>query len=166
MRIASVTSAERGGIDQVLADVASRLQAEGLPLAGIVKDTGYASGFDNGCDMKVRVLPDGPVIKITQDLGKGSGACRLDPAAIAEAVACVENGALQGAGLFIINKFGPDEAAGRGFCGAIGAALERDIPVLVGVGPANHEAFDRFSGGLAKALAPRPDAILDWVHEV
>ena len=162
MKIASVTSAERGGIDQILSDVASRLQRQGVPLAGIVRDIGYASRFENGCDMKVRVLPDGPVIKITQDLGRGSAACRLDPGAIAEAVACVENGALRGADLFIVNKFGPEEAAGRGFCGAIGAALEHDIPVLVGVGIANQAAFDRFSGGLATALAPQAEAILAW----
>ncbi len=165
MKIACVTSAERGGTDQLLSDIASRLQAQGVHLAGIVKDQGYASGFDNGCDMKVRVLPDGPVIKITQDLGTGSDACRLDPGAIAQAVASVESGALQGAELFILNKFGPEEAAGRGFCSVIGSALERNIPVLVGVGGASKAAFDSFSGGMATALAPEPGAIISWLQD-
>jgi hypothetical protein len=162
MKIASVTSPERGGTDQLLSDVAARLQAKGLQLAGIVKDVGYASGFDNGCDMKVRVLPDGPVIKITQDLGKGSDACRLDPGAIANAVASVESGSLDNADLFILNKFGPEEAAGRGFCSVIGAAIDRDIPVLVGVGGASKAAFDTFTGGLASALSPQVQTILEW----
>ncbi len=164
MKIASVTSPERGGTDQILLDIAARLQAQGRALVGIVKDSGYCSGFENGCDTRVRVLPDGPIIKITQDLGTGSDACRLDPGAIAQAVACVENGALQDADLFILNKFGPEEAAGRGFCAAIGAALERGIPVLVGVGAANQAAFDQFSGELATVLAPQPEAILTWVQ--
>jgi hypothetical protein len=163
MKIASVTVAERGGTDQLLADVAVQLQVKGFSLAGIVKDMGYSSSFENGCDMKVRVLPDGPIIKIIQDLGTGSAACRLDPGAIAQAVACVENGALHKADLFILNKFGPEEAAGRGFCAAIGAALEQGIPVLVGVGGASQAAFDQYSSGLATTLAPRSDAILDWL---
>jgi hypothetical protein len=75
----------------------------------------------------------------------------------------VENGAFHRADLFILNKFGPEEAAGRGFCAAIGAALEQGIPVLVGVGGASQAAFEQYSGGLATALAPRPDAILDWL---
>jgi hypothetical protein len=134
-----------------------------MRLAGIVKEVGYASGFDNGCDMKVRVLPDGPVIKITQDLGKGSDACRLDPGAIANAVASVESGSLEDADLFILNKFGPEEAAGRGFCSVIGAAIDRDIPVLVGVGTANKVAFETFAGGLATALSPQVPSILEWI---
>ncbi|MFP7571833.1 DUF2478 domain-containing protein [Marivita sp. S2033] len=162
MKIASVTSSERGGTDQVLCDVAARLQSRGVSLAGVLKDTGYVSGFSNGCDMRVRVLPDGPVIKITQDLGSGSDACRLDPGAIAQAVASVEAGDLNSAELFILNKFGPEEAAGRGFCDAIGAALERGIPVLVGVSGASKAAFDAYADGLATALEPRTDAILTW----
>lgn len=162
MKIGYVTSAERGGIDRLLSDIASQLQQKGVALAGIVKDLSHASAYENGCDVKVRVLPGGPLIKITQDLGAGSDACRLDPGAIAEAVASVESGSFDGAELFILNKFGPEEAAGRGFCNAIGAALEQDIPVLVGVGAASKEAFDSFSGGLAEAVAPQPEAVLEW----
>ena len=165
MKIACVTSPERGGTDQLLCDIANRLQTKGVALAGIIKELDYASEFENGCDMKVRVLPDGPVIKITQDLGAGSDACRLDPGAIAQAVATVEAGETAKAGLFILNKFGPEEAAGRGFCAAIGAALEDGIPVLVGVGPASQAAFDSFSGGLASRLDPSPDAILAWLDQ-
>lgn len=164
MKIACVTSPERGGTDRLLSDIASRLQKKGVALAGIVKDLDHASAYENGCDVKVRVLPGGPVIKITQDLGAGSDACRLDPSAIAQAVATVENGNFDDAELFILNKFGPEEAAGRGFCAAIGAALERDIPVLVGVGPATKEAFDSFCGGLAEPVAPQPESILDWLE--
>jgi len=162
MKIACVTSPERGGTDQLLSDVAGQLQARGMHLVGIVKDVDYTSGFENGCDMKVRVLPNGPVIKITQDLGTGSDACRLDPGAIAHAVASVEGGSLDNADLFILNKFGPEEAAGRGFRSVIGAAIDRDIPVLVGVGGASKAAFDTFTGGLAPALSPQVQAILEW----
>ena len=165
MKIACVTSLERGGTDKLLSDIAAQFQSNGVQLAGIVKELDYTSGFENGCDMKVRVLPKGPVIQITQNLGKGSDACRLDPGAIANAVATVENGALEGAELFILNKFGPEEAAGRGFCNVIAAALDRDIPVLVGVGTASIPAFETFTGGLANALSPQGPAILAWFQD-
>lgn len=162
MRIARVSSEMRGETDRLLAGVADQLQARGLALAGIVKELGHTSAYANGCDMKVRVLPEGPVIQITQNLGAGSDACRLDPGAIATAVSTVESCSLDKADLFILNKFGPEEAAGRGFVSAIGKALEQGIPVLVGVGATSREAFNKFAEGLAETLPADPVGIREW----
>ncbi|WP_370399418.1 DUF2478 domain-containing protein [Sulfitobacter sp. JB4-11] len=162
MKIAYVNSSKRGETDLVLSTIADHLLASGAVLAGIVKESSHESRFENGCDMKVRVLPTGPIIKITQDLGEGSDACRLDPAAITEAVTCVEQLPIDQADLFILNKFGPEEAGGRGFVSAISKAVERDIPVLVGVGNGSLGAFKDFSGGLAEQLPADTDAILKW----
>ena len=164
MHIAYVTSQKRGETDRLLSEIADQLQAQGKSLAGIVKVQSYQSQFENGCDMKVRVLPEGHEIKITQNLGAGSDACRLDPTAITEAVTQVEAGSMEQSDLFILNKFGPEEAAGRGFCNAIGEALDADLPVLVGVGGASIDAFERFSGGLAVTLVDDRQTILDWIH--
>ncbi|MEX0304679.1 MAG: DUF2478 domain-containing protein [Leisingera sp.] len=162
MKIAYVTSQQRGETDRLLSELAEALQVGGLRLTGIVKDHGYTSHHANGCDMRVRVLSDGSVIKITQDLGEGSGACRLDPAAIAEAVSRVEADPMDRTSLFILNKFGPEECAGRGFCSVIAAAVDRGIPVLVGVGSASEAAFLDFSGGMAEALADDVSALRNW----
>ena len=162
MRIARITSDKSGEIDYLLAEAGKRLMASGHAVSGLIKEASYVSAFENGCDMKVRVLPDGPVIKITQSLGKGSGSCRLDSSAIAEAVSLVESGPFEQADLFILNKFGPQETAGRGFCSVIGRAMERDIPVLVGVSSINLAAFETFAGGLAEELPADLSAILDW----
>jgi len=112
--------------------------------------------------MEFCVLPEGPIVKITQNLGADSDACRLDPAAVADAVSCVESGPIDKADLFILNKFGPEEDSGRGFVSAIGQALSQDIPVLVGVGAAGREAFDTFADGLAETLPGDVDAIREW----
>ena len=64
----------------------------------------------------------------------------------------------------MLNKFGPEECAGRGFCAAIGAALEQGVPVLVGVGKAAREEFNAFAGGLAETLQPDLAAIETWYH--
>ena len=162
MKIARVSSEKRGENDRLLTGVADRLQEGGSALAGIVKELSHVSAYDNGCDVKVRVMPEGPVIQITQNLGAGSDACRLDPGAIVTAVSAVESGSLDKADLFILNKFGPEEAAGRGFISAIVKAMDQGIPVLVGVGTGNREAFDSFAGGLAETLPDDADTIRDW----
>ncbi|MCP4182283.1 MAG: DUF2478 domain-containing protein [Hyphomicrobiales bacterium] len=164
MKIACVTLPERGATDHILTEIAEELQAMGRKLIGIVKVSEYQSSFANGCDMVVRVLPEGPEIKITQNLGKGSDACRLDPGAISEAVTKVETGPMESADLFILNKFGPEEAAGRGFCATIGAALEHDIPVLIGVGEGSKEAFAHFAGAFHVITLVDKQAIFDWLQ--
>lgn len=110
--------------------------------------------------MKVRALSAGPKIRTIQNLCQDSGACRLDPGAIASAVPEVEPVSRGSADLFMLNKFDPDEVSGRGFVFAIGKALEAEIPVLVGVGPVNQAAFDSFADGLAEKLPDDLDSIL------
>lgn len=162
MKIACVTATGPGETDRLISETAARLQAEDARLAGIVKVLDGDALRRHHCDMEVRVLPDGPAIAITQSLGAASQSCRLDPAAIAMAVAEVERGPLDQADLFLLNKFGPEESEGRGFCAAIGTALDRGIPVLVGVSGPSRAAFDAFAGGLAQELAPTPEAVLAW----
>lgn len=162
MKIAYVTSKVPGETDRLLREIAEILQSKHKTLAGIVKVDQSAPSYDNGCDMMVQVLPSGPEIKITQSLGAGSDACRLDPAAIAEAVSKVEATPMKQADLFILNKFGPEESNGRGFCTVIGTALEYDVPVLVGVGEASVAAFEAFAGELAQRLSDDETVILQW----
>lgn len=64
--------------------------------------------------------------------------------------------------MFILNKFGPQEAEGRGFCDAIASALENDTPVLVGVGGGSRDALDAFVDGMAEVLPPEAGAIQKW----
>ncbi|MGB0866603.1 MAG: DUF2478 domain-containing protein [Granulosicoccaceae bacterium] len=166
MNIAYISSKTPGEIDRLLSTVAHTLQSQQKRLTGIVKAMDYTTSYDNGCDMEVNVLPDGPRIKITQSLGAGSDACRLNPVGIAEAVSAVETQPMQEADLFILNKFGPEEAAGRGFCNVIGQALEHQVPVLVGVGTASIPAFDTFSDGMAVQLAADESALLAWAQRM
>ncbi len=68
--------------------------------------------------------------------------------------------------LLIINKFGKDEADGRGFRPVIAEALALDVPVLVGVNGLNKEKFDAFTGGAAEQIAPDPESIIAWFDRV
>lgn len=116
--------------------------------------------------MDVRVLPDGAVLRISQDLGPQARGCRLDPATLETAVGLVAASLSSGADLLIVNKFGKHEADGRGFRNVIAEAVALDIPVLVGLNSLNQTAFETFAEGLAIELPPDPIALMAWVKEV
>jgi hypothetical protein len=81
MRIATVMSDERGRTDLILAEVAVALMAKGLQVAGVVQ-TNFDRPGRSHCDMDIWVLPDGPEIRINQQLGEGAHGCRLDSGAL------------------------------------------------------------------------------------
>lgn len=164
MKLAYVMTEERGATDLLLAQLADRLKARGLRLAGIVQTN--TECFDSRlCDMDVQVLPEGETIRISQSLGPGARGCRLDPEALELAVAQVtrtlESDSVPQ--LMIVNKFGKHEAAGRGLRPVIGEALTRGIPVISGVNALNETAFQDFSGGLAEKVSADLDELEAWV---
>jgi glycosyltransferase involved in cell wall biosynthesis len=112
--------------------------------------------------MDVQVLPDGPVLRISQDLGPSARGCRLDPTALETAVGLVAASLAGGADVLIINKFGKHEAEGRGFRAVIAEALALGIPVIVGVNGLNLASFEEFAGGLASRLPPDCETLAAW----
>ncbi len=160
-QIGFVSETGRGASDVVLADVAALLGARGVRLAGTVQSNTERPDRAH-CDMDVRVLPDGPSFRISQDLGSQSRGCRLDPGALEQAVVAA-TARLDGAEVLIVNKFGKLETEGRGFCGLIAEALARDIPVVVGVNGLNRPAFETFADNMAEALGSDPQQIVGWI---
>ena len=165
MKLAYTMAPGRGDTDLVLERLANSLAARGLRCCGTVQIN--SARADTGpCDMDVRVLPDGPVLRISQDLGPQARGCRLDPAARETAGGLVAAGLASGADLLIINKFGKHEAEGRGFRDVIAEAVAMDVPVLVGLTALNRAAFEAFAEGLAIGLPPEPAALMAWVDEM
>lgn len=161
MPLAYVTAEERGATDACLAEVARRLQARGMRLAGGVQ-VSLDRPDRSVCDMELRLLPDGLALRISQDLGPHSEGCRLDADALEAAVAEVAL-RLPGAEALIVNKFGKQEQTGRGFVPLIVQALEAGLPVLAGVNAANLPAFLAFAGDMGQPLPARPELAADWL---
>jgi len=165
MTLACTMAPGRGDTDLILAGLATDLLARGLRVGGTVQINTVRA--DAGpCDMDVRVLPDGPVLRISQDLGPSARGCRLDPEALETAVGLVSARLGAGADLLIINRFGKHEAEGRGFRNVIAEAMALGVPVLVGLNGLNREPFERFAEGLATYLPPERDALATWVEGV
>ncbi|MBM2577882.1 DUF2478 domain-containing protein [Jannaschia sp. Os4] len=161
MRLGYTTTTERGALDPLLARLADEAGRAGLRLAGVVQVNRERPGAR--CDMDVRVLPDGPQVRISQSLGPHARGCRLDPEGLERAVGAAQ-ARLDTCDLLIVNKFGKAEAEGCGFRPLIGEALARGVPVIVGVGAANVGALEAFADGLGERIAPDAGALLDWAR--
>lgn len=160
MRLGYVTMQGKGRIDLLLAEVVEQLEAHGVALTGTVQ-TNVERPDRPCCDMDLRLLPGGPIMRISVNRGAEARGCRLDAAALEQSALWVED-ALENAELLVVNKFGKQEAEGRGLSGAIATALARGLPVLVGINGLNLPAFREFAGGMALELAPDAARITDW----
>lgn len=165
--LAYLISTGRSGADRILFDTADRLRADGWVLAGAVQVNEEADPLAR-CEMDLHVLDAGRVVRISQSLGALSQGCRLDPAAMAEAVATAEAALARVIAdpaprkLCLVNKFGKSEVEGRGFRPMIAEALAAGIPVLTSVAPGHHKDFDAFLGGMGEELPADLQAVLAW----
>ena len=111
--------------------------------------------------MDLRVLPDGPVLRISEDRGDLARGCTLDSGALEQTVFEVEQ-RLAGADILIVNKFGKREAEGKGLVPVIAEALHRGMTVLVGVNGLNLAAFLVFAGEQIEGLPTGVEDVADW----
>lgn len=160
--LAYIAARDRGDGDRILVDVAGRLEQCGVAVGGVVQINTEIDP-DRPCQMDLRVLGDGSRIRISQNLGRYSAGCRLDPAGLEEAVGAVEGAlARQTPRMLILNKFGKAETEGRGFRNVIGQALALGVPILTCVSAKNQLKFDEFAQGAATTLPADAAAVLDW----
>ncbi|WEF25583.1 DUF2478 domain-containing protein [Paracoccus sp. S3-43] len=163
MDIRYLCSDEEKRTDAVLCAVADALAAEGIRLAGTLQPP-EARHPGEQCHIVLALLPDRELRDVSVPLSPEVTGCRLDPGALEQAVMVVQ-GRVAGAQALIVNKFGKQEAAGRGLVPAIGEACERGIPVLVGVSPQWRDAFLAFADGRAQELPADEARILSWLRQ-
>ncbi len=152
-RVTALVYDDGPAFDAALFAFATRLREAGLTLAGIAQ-TQAARPDRRRCDMVVEDLSTGLRETISEDRGDGARGCRLDLAALGRLQILVE-ASLQGpVDLLLVNKFGKEEAEGRGLRGTIARAVDRGIPVVIGVPRRNLDAFRAFCGDLAEEIGP------------
>jgi nucleoside-triphosphatase THEP1 len=147
--------------DALIGRCAAGLVASGYRLGGVVQSNAHRRGRRR-CDMYVKDLLGGDEIKISLDRGDEARGCRLDPDAFARIDAWIERAVLERVDLLIINKFGKEEAHGRGLRGVLAEALIAEIPLLIGVSTQNLCDFLTFVGDSATRLRPDIEAIAAW----
>jgi nucleoside-triphosphatase THEP1 len=147
--------------DALLAQCVAGLGASGYRLGGVVQSNAHRRSRRR-CDMYVKDLLGGAEIKISLDRGNEARGCRLDPDAFARIGAWVERAVLERVDLLIINKFGREEAHGRGLRPVIAEALIAEIPLVIGVSTRNFCEFLTFVGDSVTPLRPDIEAITAW----
>lgn len=162
MDIRYVCSETEHRTDAVLAALAERAKACGIKLAGTVQPVDPDSPPEK-CNIILGLLLDGERRKISFDLQPGVTGCRLNTDALETAVMVVHQ-RLPAAHALVVNKFGKQEAVGRGLVAAIGEACDRGIPILVGVSPDWLAAFLEFAADRAHPLPADEDAVFEWLR--
>lgn len=159
--IAAVVYRPTDQAESFMAAAARALAARGVRLGGVVQHNNRVTE-DAPCAMELEDLASGTRFALSQSLGRGSEACRLDPEALARA-AVVLRGAIEAdAELLIVNKFGGLEAGGGGLRAEMGLAALAGIPLLTAVGERYLAEWDTFTGGAAVTLPLDVDAIVAW----
>lgn len=159
--IAAILYTPQDNVEAILMAAANRLAERGVKLGGVIQhDVGCA--IDDPCAMELEDLASGDRFSLSQELGRGSEACRLDPAALAHASTLVRHSIAQGAELIIFNKFSTQEATGSGLRAEMGEVAVHGIPLLTAVGHRFLGAWHEFTGGAGVLLEPSVDSVLAW----
>ena len=135
----------------------------GLRLAGVLQHP-VCSDAAGHCDVALEELTTGLRTDLFEDRGPGASGCRLDVAALAEVNAQVARSLDNDPELLILNKFGKVEAEGRGLLDLVAIAVDRSIPVVIGVPIRNLEAWRNFAGGMSVEFSSDPFEIMDWLN--
>lgn len=157
--IAALVPADDQGTDAILHAFVTGLQADGWRVRGLLQE--FCS-TEHGCSVNLIDLENGQRYGISQNLGRLSTSCTVDPQSLADASIVLRRIAAEGADLAVFNRFSGMEAGGEGFASEMLEIMSRGIPTLVIVREKWLPAWRAFTGGLACELRPEPAALAAW----
>lgn len=152
----------------------------GQPVDSVIRDAlspwsghrilGWLQGYevDDSCscdDIVLTAIHDGSRRKITQNLGRESQGCRLDPSALAEVAGWLATDLTETPDLLVLNRFGKIEAEGAGLRSVLESALTAGVPVLVPVNRKQLGFWQDYAGDMAATLACEEVAIRNWIGD-
>jgi hypothetical protein len=153
---------ERGfDVDELVLQCCADLRARGLRIGGTIQK---AAGDRGQCAASVHVvdLRSGETFDIWEHRGACARGCRLNERGLVDVEPSIIAAIAEGVDLVVVNRFGRAESLGRGLIGCFTAALEAGVPLLTAVRAPYGEAWQTFQAGLAKALPPDLETIVDW----
>ena len=89
LRIAAISHSKGSKIDQAILRIVHHLKQQGYRLAGAVRARIVPPNEDR-CDLFLKNLATSAVVSMSQDLGAGSDACRLDDTALDSIATSIE----------------------------------------------------------------------------
>ncbi|CAO4173033.1 DUF2478 domain-containing protein [Methylorubrum populi] len=155
--ILALKGAANPTIQALLLSSARRWRQAGRSVVGVVEVP-----LPGGAGHRLEDLATGAQYEIYQELGPGSGACRLCGSGIVAACETLCRQIAAGCDLVVISKFGKLESTRSGLIAAFAAAIEAEKPILTAVAPSFMETWQHFAGSLASFAAPDEEAIEAW----
>jgi nucleoside-triphosphatase THEP1 len=148
-------------INGTLRKVVKNLQEKGVMVGGVLQESEF---HPNGrcAQLDIVDIRTGKTERITQDRGRESRGCKLDPRGLAAISHCITDAIDADVDLVIINKFGRAESEGDGLLFCIADAISAGVPILTTVREPYVAAWNLYHGGLAIELPPKIDTILHW----
>lgn len=157
--ITAVVYSDSAAAARLLECAAGALADAGHLCAGFVQKDDTRPGRHR-CDMSLVDLATGACIPISEDRGPGARGCQLDPHGLLSAMEQALEALSEDTSIVVVNKFGKSEVEGGGFRPLIERALERGIPVLIGVPWRNIESWREFAGDFAREVDAEPIAAM------
>lgn len=135
--------------DAAFRDAVARLRARGLHVGGLLQDgKDGEDGFGGSCctTLQLEDIATGRRVELFENRGAGTRGCRLDPAGLAEASGWLREAIAARPDVLFVNRFGRQEAEGRGLLDDIAAAVLAEIPIVVPVAAALLPQWRAFAG--------------------
>ncbi len=148
-------------VDELLDRFAAELRRRGFRVGGVVQRN-YGAGDDCADRMELVDVATGKAFNISQNLGRESQSCRVDPSGVADASQALRRAIEERADLLVVNKFAGLEAHGKGLADELLSAIAEGIPVLTSVGSRYLNEWQGFTGGFTTLLSPDEDALWRW----
>ena len=161
--VAAIVYANEAYPDAFFRALVGRWRAMGLSVAGVLQHQVFDDA-DRRCDVLLEDLTSGHHTALFEDRGAGANGCRLDQAALAEATARVEGSLEQAPDVLVLSKFGKAECEGGGLRDLIAGAIDRGIPVVIGVPQHSLDAWRKFAGEFAIELSDDADEVGRWLE--
>lgn len=140
-------------------------RARDLNIAGVLQHPACEDPAHR-CDVVLEDVMTGERTELFEQRGRGATGCRLDIAALTDVTARIERALQRDPALLVLNKFGKVEAEGGGLVDPIAGAIDRGIPVIIGVPARNLAAWRAFAGDLAVEFGADSDVVTGWLDRV
>ena len=161
-RLAALAYRPGTDIDLVLVQAVAAFRRRHIKVGGIIQRSGPRSTACRRA-MFVEDLSTGRLLQISQDLGAEAQSCILDPAALASAAQIVRRAVNDRVDVIVVNRFGEQEACGRGLRSELAEAAMAGVAVVTAVKACHLDAWRDFGGEYAAVLKPVAQAACDWI---
>jgi hypothetical protein len=148
-------------VDAVLSAAADLLRSRGIRVAGLLQRFG-ALTLGGKRSMYVQDISSGERVRLDFPRGPGASGCLLDPSALARAACLLKLAISSRPDVLIVNRFGRQEAEGRGLRSELADAVYAGLPTLVAVGEPWLADWDKFIGEPGHILPARANEIAIW----